>query len=125
MKFHQLYVVVQNKGILKVGNHIATFKNGEAYTVDLADVAPEETCKIKPIIKIHLYEYINCILPIGRIDKEVEKLPCPQCYSEQINLFQSRTLNRISCRNCGLAVEQQLPLNSLITIWNNILRRDM
>ena len=124
-EMHQLYLVTQDFGIVKINEYIATFKDGTAYTVPSYQLKDKETLKIKIGHKIHLAEYLSIIEPVGLNDaKLIEPLPCPQCISTDINIINNDVTNVVHCSNCPLGVvHPELKINDLITIWNNIIRR--
>jgi len=127
-ELNQLYLAVKGRGILYQNQYIGTFTDGSAHIVLTNEFRDKETLKIKIGQPVHLNEYIDIIEPVGLNETGLIKaLPCPQCgYSEVTIVNNSDSeVNGIHCVKCPLAFEDcDLNINRLISLWNNILRKE-
>lgn len=126
---NQLYVAVKGKGPIYEGQHVAAFTDGTSHIV-IANIAKDkQTFKIKIGTEIHLYEYLDILGPICLNETELIKvLPCPQCSTDNIEIVNNSDMDvtGVHCTNCPLCVmHQELDINVVITIWNNIPRKEI
>jgi|GEM_PF-3850353 len=126
---NQLYVAVKARGPIHEGQHIAAFTNGSAHIVTANIAKDKQTYKIKIGTEIHLYEYLDILGPICLNETGLIKtLPCPQCSSIEIEIVNNSNIDvtGVHCTNCPLCVmHHELDINIVITIWNNIPRKEI
>jgi len=127
-QLNQLYLAVKGRGIIYQNQYIGAFTDGTAHRVITNEFKDKETLKIKIGIEIHLYEYMDIIEPVGLNETGLIKiLQCPQCQCLEMDLVKNSDseVNGIHCTKCPMGVmSSSFDVNQLITIWNNIVRRD-